>query len=152
DAVVMVERTTASPDGASVSIGEAAATGDFVRRPGDDLRAGDVVVEEGTPLRPAHLGLLAGSGCTDVVAYPRARVGVLSTGDELAPPAARLRPGQIHDANRPTLLGLLSESGFDAVDLGTAPDDEAEIAARVDSGLAECDAILASGGVSMGDY
>jgi len=83
---------------------------------------------------------------------PRPRVGVLSTGDELVAAGEPLRPGQIRDSNRPMLLALVSRAGCVAVDLGTAPDDEAAIAAAVGRGVTGCDAVLTSGGVSVGDF
>jgi len=79
-------------------------------------------------------------------------VGVLSTGDELSDEPGPLRPGQIRDSNRPTLLALLRGSGCEAVDLGLVPDDEEAIAAAVRRGTQECDAVLTSGGVSVGDF
>ena len=79
-------------------------------------------------------------------------MGVLSTGDELVAGDVELRPGQIRDSNRPMLLALLARAGCVPVDLGTAPDDEAAITAALERGVAECDAILTSGGVSVGDF
>ncbi|HUQ63438.1 MAG TPA: gephyrin-like molybdotransferase Glp [Acidimicrobiales bacterium] len=152
DAVVMVERTRPSADASTVTIETTALPGDHVRRAGDDLAAGQVVMEAGTTLRPAHLGLLASVGVSDVRVSPRARVGVLSTGDELVSGAAALGPGQIRDANRPVLLALLAESGCHGVDLGMAPDKEAIIARVVDQALGDCDALLVTGGVSVGDF
>jgi molybdopterin molybdotransferase len=91
-------------------------------------------------------------GATTVDAVPRARVGVLSTGDELTSAPGDLRPGQIRDSNRPMLLALVAQAGWTPVDLGSAPDDEAAITAAVERGVADCDAILTSGGVSVGDF
>src|SRR5205807_2004962 len=112
---------------------------------GDDLHPGQVVVEPGTELTPAHLGVLASLGYQRVPVYPRPRVGVLSTGDELVEGPVELRPGQIRDSNRPTLLALVRQSGFSAVDLGVAGDDEATIAAAVDGARERCDALVTSG-------
>jgi molybdenum cofactor synthesis domain-containing protein len=111
-----------------------------------------VVVADGTVLGPAHLGVLASLGYQRVPVFPRPRVGVLSTGDELVEGAAPLRAGQIRDSNRPTLLSLVRQSGFTPVDLGLARDDEAVIAAAVEKGLDTCDALVTSGGVSVGDF
>jgi molybdopterin molybdotransferase len=87
-----------------------------------------------------------------VQVHRRLRVAVLSTGDELlADPGQEAAPHQIFDANRPMLLALLAGWGFEAVDLGHAPDDAAEIAARLDHGAQTADAILTSGGASAGD-
>ena len=155
DAVVMVERTRPASSvagGEAVLIQAEADRGDHVRRPGEDVRPGDRVIAAGTELRPAHLGVLASVGVTAVEVHGRPRVGVLSTGDELVEGDAPLEPGQIRDSNRRTLLALVRESGFDAVDLGIARDSEAEIAAAVDRGVEGCQALLTSGGVSVGDF
>jgi len=151
DAIVMVERTSPGPDG-TVTIEAPASPGDHLRMPGEDLRAGQVLFESGTELGPGHLGVLASVGAQSVVAIPPARVGVLSTGDELTSGADPLLPGQIRDSNRPMLLALLSRAGCIPVDLGVAPDDEAAITAAIHRGVAGCDAILTSGGVSVGDF
>jgi molybdopterin molybdotransferase len=151
DAIVMVERT--SPAGAgTVTIEVAAAAGDHVRHPGEDITAGQALFEAGTELGPGHLGVLASVGAETVDVVPKARVGVLSTGDELISAAGDLRPGQIRDSNRPTLLALVARAGCVPVDLGSAPDDEAAITAAIERGIAGCDAILTSGGVSVGDF
>ena len=153
DAVVMVERTrTESGRDDVVVIEQAAREGDHIRRAGDDLRPGQTVVETGTVLGPAHLGVLASLGYQRVPVFPRPRLGVLSTGDELVEGAVDLRPGQIRDSNRPTLLALARQSGFTAVDLGLVGDDEDAITAAVERGLATCDALVTSGGVSVGDF
>ena len=102
-------------------------------------------------LRRHSVGVLAEIGATSVDVYRRPRVGVLSTGDELVADGGPLAAGQIRDSNRPALLALVRTSGFDAVDLGLAPDDEAAIVDAIDRGVASCDALLTSGGVSMGD-
>lgn len=151
DAIVMVERT--APAGAgSVRIEAAAAAGDHVRHPGEDITAGQTLFEAGTELGPGHLGVLASVGAQTAHVVPKARVGVLSTGDELTSAPGDLRPGQIRDSNRPTLLALVARAGCVPVDLGSAPDDEAAITAAIERGVAQCDAILTSGGVSVGDF
>ena len=151
DAIVMVERTT-TPEEGVVEVGVEARVGDHVREAGDDIRPGQEVFAAGTVLSPGHLGVLASLGFVRVPVFPRARVGVLSTGDELVEGSAPLRPGQIRDSNRHTLLALLRKDGFEAVDLGLAPDDEGAITAAVEEGMAGCDALVTSGGVSVGDF
>ncbi|HEY3831860.1 MAG TPA: gephyrin-like molybdotransferase Glp [Acidimicrobiia bacterium] len=150
DAIVMVERT--QPDGdRGVLIEAAASRGDHVRPAAGDVSPGDVVFTPGTELGAAHLGVLASLGVTQVRVVPRARVGVLSTGDEIVASGA-LAPGQIRDSNRPMLLALAAEAGCTPINLGIVGDDEAKIFATIDSAVDECDALLTSGAVSVGDY
>ena len=152
DAVVMVELAEASPDGAAVMVDVEVPVGNHIRAAGEDLVTGDRVFDTGTVLGPGHLGVLASIGVVTVRVRRRLRVGVLSTGDELHEGPAALAPGQIRDANRPALLGLLDELGAEAVDLGRVADDEVAIEAALVDGVARCDAVLTSGGVSMGDF
>ncbi|MEY2403939.1 MAG: molybdopterin molybdotransferase, partial [Acidimicrobiaceae bacterium] len=126
--------------------------GDHIRRAGDDIHLGDLVIEAGAQLSAAHLGVLASLGVVEVTVVPRLRVGVLSTGDELVEGNAPLKPGQIRESNRHTLLPMLAEAGCDPVDLGLIRDDRAAIAAAIENAVATCDALLTSGGVSMGDF
>jgi molybdopterin molybdotransferase len=151
DAVLMVEKTTRLDDGARVALGAEVVLGEAVRVAGDDLRVGDAVFSSGEVITPGHLGVLAGIGVTEVLAHPRPRVGVLSTGDELVEAGRVLAPGQIRDSNRTTLLALVAQNGWQAVDLGLIRDDEAAIIRAVTDGAATCDAVITSGGVSMGD-
>lgn len=125
DAVVIVERTAPSDGG--VSVFAPVASGDNVRRAGDDLRAGVVALSAGARLRPAALGVAAGAGRPTVRVHRRPKVGVISTGDELVAPGVPLGPGQIRDTNRTVLLGLLAVDGFEPVDLGQVRDDADEI-------------------------
>jgi molybdenum cofactor synthesis domain-containing protein len=152
DAVVMVERTAAANDGRAVEIQVAVAPGTAWRRAGSDISPGTVVVTAGTVLGPGHLGVLASLGVVETSVFPAVRVGVLSTGDELVSGPAPLRPGQIRDSNRPTLAALVRRSGGEAVDLGTVADDEAAITRAFRDAAARCDAVVTSGGVSMGDF
>jgi molybdenum cofactor synthesis domain-containing protein len=151
DAVVMVERTAAVGDD-RVRVEVVIEPGNHVRRAGDDLEAGDEVFGIGTALTPAHLGVLASIGATEVQVGRRPRVGVLSTGDELVGPGRPLGPGQIRDSNRTALLAALDELGVEPVDLGLVADDEELIRQALTDGIASCDALCTSGGVSMGDF
>jgi molybdenum cofactor synthesis domain-containing protein len=151
DAVVMVERT--QRDGADgVLIEQAAAAGDHVRLPGGDVEEGQLVFPPGTVLGPAHLGVIASLGRMSVVAFPRPRVGVISTGDELREGPVALAPGQIRDSNRPMLLSMIEAAGMTAVNLGIARDDEASVERAFLDAVTRCDALITSGGVSVGDY
>ena len=129
DAVVMVERTERLDDGHAVRIGVAVEPGTHLRAAGEDLQIGERVFGRGDEVTPARLGVLASLGVDEVVAHPRPRVGVLSTGDELVVGTGPLRPGQIRDSNRPTLLALVAQAGCIPVDLGHVADDEAAITA-----------------------
>jgi molybdenum cofactor synthesis domain-containing protein len=152
DAVAIVEVTEPADGGRAVLIRAPARAGDHIRPAGEDIALGQEVFAAGTVLTPGHLGVLASIGRTTVTAVARARVGVLSTGDELVDGSGPLRPGQIRDSNRHTLLALARQSGFDAVDLGVVPDDEVAIRSVLELGVAGCDALLTSGGVSMGEF
>jgi molybdenum cofactor synthesis domain-containing protein len=149
DAIVMVASTEV--DGGDVVINVAAKLGEHVRPAGGDVEAGQLVFQPGTVLTPAHIGVLASLDRHEVKCHPRPRVGVVSTGDELVE-RGPLAPGQIRDSNRPMLLALLAASGCEPVDYGIARDDEAEIEARIAQAADECDALLTSGAVSVGDY
>jgi molybdopterin molybdotransferase len=150
--VIMVERTETAEDGGTVVVLDHVPVGNHVRAAGEDVALGAEVFPAGTRLGPGHLGVLASVGLFDVPVYRRPRVGVLSTGDELVDRPEPLQPGQIYDSNRRTLLALVRQAGCEGVDLGGAPDDEAAITDAVERGLADCDALLTSGGVSVGDF
>ena len=155
DAIVIVELTTRDDAGGDgddgVFVQRASEPGRHVRAAGGDLRAGEVVFEPGTVLRPAHIGVLATVDARTVRVHRRARVGVLSTGDELVE-SGPLEPGKIRDSNRPMLLSLAAETGATVIDLGSAKDDEDVMTATLDTAIADCDVVLTSGGVSVGDY
>jgi molybdenum cofactor synthesis domain-containing protein len=152
DAVVMVEDTRSTIGSPTVEVLAPVSPGDAVRPAGDDVRPGDRLFEPGALLTPAHIGVLASLGRQTVLAHPRARVGVLSTGDELVEGPVPLQPGQIRDSNRATLLGLVESTGCEPVDLGLIRDDESAIAEAFEHGAATCDALISSGGVSMGEF
>ena len=154
DAVVMVERTSVSVslEGEQVEVEVEVPVDNHVRHAGEDLESGQVVFPAGTALGPGQVGVLASINLGEVPVYRRPRVGVISTGDELVADGSVLAPGQIRDSNRPGLLALLAESGFDGVDLGLVPDDESAIESALRTGVGACDALLTTGGVSMGAF
>ena len=149
DAVCMVEHTR-QQDG-WVVIEEAVGPGTNVRHPGEDIAAGDEVFARGESLGPAHIGVLASLGVSQVPVFPRPRVGVVSTGDELVAGPGPLAPGKIRDSNRPALLARLRADGFVAIDLGRAGDEPGVLAQALVQAAGDCDAVLTSGGVSVGD-
>lgn len=151
DAVVPVEAT--SPAGDRVRIEASVAAGDGVRPAGGDVPAGFVVFEEGERLTPAHLGVLAAIGVTRPSVRRRPAVALMSTGDEVRPAETEgLEPGTIRDANRPMLRAMLEDLGVDVIDLGIVPDDAGVLRETLARAAAEGDAVLTSGGVSVGEY
>lgn len=154
DAVIMVELTEVMDEGTGETVLCRAPVprGNHVRPAGDDLAAGTEVFGPGTVLGPAHIGMLATLGYFEVSVIGRPRVGVFSTGDELVTGPQPLGPGQIRDSNRPQLLALVDEAGMVPVDLGWLPDDEPAIEAALRQSAPAVDALVTSGGVSMGDF
>ncbi len=128
------------------------AKGANVRLRGEDVETGTVVVEAGTGLRPQELGLIASLGQTQVMVSQRPRVALLSTGDEVAEPGTVRTPGQIYDANRFTLRGLVDQAGGAVVDLGIVPDQRDLLRARLVEAADTADVVITSGGVSVGVY
>jgi molybdopterin molybdotransferase len=125
--------------------------GENRRKRGEDLAEGGVALPAGRLLRPADLGLVASLGLPQVTVRRRLKVALFSTGDELRNAGEALAPGQIYDSNRYSLLGALQRLGVEVLDLGLVPDDPARLTATIDRAIAEADAVITSGGVSMGD-
>ncbi|MEP5727856.1 MAG: gephyrin-like molybdotransferase Glp [Sulfitobacter sp.] len=121
------------------------------RKAGEDVQVDDVVVAAGRRITAADLALLSATGSGTVQVFDPLRVGVLSTGDELIEAGKQASAGQIFDANRPMLLGLVQQFGHCAVDLGHVPDDRDVLRKRLDAGAQDVDVILTSGGASAGD-
>lgn len=153
DAVVMVEDTDRTGDH-GVRILRSVSPGDGIRRAGSDVRAGDVPLRAGTVVNAAVQAVLSTLNARTVSVWPRPRVGVLSTGDELVDDGSPLLPGQIRESNRTMLLRLVAEAGAEPVDLGIVRDDESVLEAALARAVGElgCDVLVTSGGVSMGDY
>lgn len=151
DTVVRVEDTT--PGDGRVTIHHAYERGTYVRPRGGDVTVGVDVIPAGTRLGPQHVGMMAALGVVEARVSRRPRVAVLSTGDELRPAETPvLEPGAIRDSNRPMLAALVAGAGAEVVDLGSVGDDADALRAVIGRAVAEADAIVSSGGVSMGDY
>ena len=150
DTVVLEE--DCATDGRIVAFDGPIKAGSNTRKAGEDVAEGGSALPAGRRLSAADLALLTALGVGQVAVHRPLRVAVLSTGTELvADSGGCAAPHQIYDANRPMLLALLAGWGFVPVDLGHAPDDPVEIAARLDRGALTADAILTSGGASAGD-
>ena len=151
DAVVRVEDT--EPLEGKVSIRSSVVAGTNIRAAGGDIAAGTRVFETGERLGAAHLGVLASLGVASPAVGRRPQVAILSTGDEvMAPDVAVLEPGQIRDTNRTVLNSLLLGLGAEILDLGIVRDDADLLRTTLDRAAEESDAIITSGGVSMGEY
>ncbi len=125
--------------------------GSNVRRRGEDIAKGKVIISQGTLLRPAHIGVLASLGKKTVLVIRQPIVGILATGDELTDPGSPLSPGKIYNSNSYSLAAQVMECGGIPRLLGIASDDVDQLSAAISSGL-ECDLLITSGGVSVGDY
>ncbi|HEY1015541.1 MAG TPA: gephyrin-like molybdotransferase Glp, partial [Herpetosiphonaceae bacterium] len=136
-----------------VRIYQPAAVGNNVRPAGEDLRAGELALAPGTLIRPAEIGVLATVGAALVPVHRRPRVAILATGDELVDVGERPGPGQIRNSNGYANLAQVLAAGGEPLQLPVARDTEAEVAARIEEGLAwGADLFLTSGGVSVGDF
>lgn len=122
-----------------------------LRKAGEDVQAGQIALRKSTRISVAEIALLAAIGVTRVSVFKQLRVGVLSTGDELATSGSTADPSRTYDANRPMLLALAQDWGYAPVDLGHVSDDRDALRMRLDSAAAEVDVILTSGGASAGD-
>jgi len=149
DAVVMQEQCVA--DGDAVVVNHVPASGEWVRRAGEDIEAGAQILPAGTRLSPQALGLAASVGQAKLDVIRRVRVGVFFTGDELAMPGEPLKPGAIYNSNRFTLRGLLENLGCEVSDFGIVPDTLAATRDTLRRAAEGCDLIITSGGVSVGE-
>jgi molybdopterin molybdotransferase len=150
DGVSIQELSEMQVDGSAVVIHQPVARGAHVRYKGEDITTGDEVFESRTRLTAAHLGVLSSLGLNSILVYPRLRVGVFSTGDELVRDTTEISFGKIYDSNRPALLAQVRADGWDAIDLGQIGDDEFAMTEALAAGASACDALVTSGGVSKG--
>jgi len=145
----MVEYTEDYGDGL-IAVSKAAAPGQNMIFKGDDVHPGKTVLQKGRVLRAQDLGALAAIGRVQVPVVSKLQVGIISTGDELVPPGDKPGPGQIRDVNGPMLSAMLSAFGAEVHFYGIVRDDEPLLAKTVEQALAQCDAVLLSGGSSVG--
>jgi molybdopterin molybdotransferase len=150
DSVVPVEWTDGGV--ARVRIFRPTQTGAYVRRIGEDVESGDLVISAGTPLGPAQVGLLAAVGRERVLSRPRPRVAVVSTGSELVDVGRRPDLGELVDSNSYSLAAAARDAGAEAYRVGIVPDDHALLVDTLEGQLARSDLIITSGGVSAGAF
>lgn len=151
DAVVMQEYVTRESDSITLNQDCSIGAGTNVRYAGEDTRCGDTVLEPGTRIGPAEIGLLASVGVSEVNVQRRIRVAFFSTGNELTSVGCTLQAGQIYDSNRYTLFGLLNNAGIEVHDLGVIPDDREAVRAAFKQAADTADLVITSGGVSVGE-
>ena len=149
DSVVMLEYTEDYGDG-TIGIAKPAAPGMNMIFRGDDVYPGKVILRKGRVLSSADIGALAAIGQVEVKVAKKLTVGVISTGDELVPPEVQPGPGQVRDVNSPMLEAMLTAFGCYVNNYGIVIDDEALLAEKVNNAVLECDAVLLSGGSSVG--
>jgi molybdopterin molybdotransferase len=148
EAVVPVEWTDGGA--ARVTIRAKAEAGNAVRLAGGDAKAGEVLISEGTRLRPMHIAVIAAAGRGAVRVRPRPRVVVLSTGNELAEPGTPIVPGRIWDSNSFMIAAAAREAGCDAHRQAIVPDKPDEVLPAIEDQLVRADLLITTGGVSMG--
>ena len=151
DAVVMQEQCSFDQASGKVTVNHAPRSGEWVRRAGEDIREGSIILAAGTRLRAQELGLAASVGLANLPVFRRLRVAVFFTGDELAMPGEPLRPGAIYNSNRFMLRGLLQQLGCEVTDLGNVPDSLEATRQALRTAAAGNDLIVTSGGVSVGE-
>ncbi len=149
DTVVIQEIVRADGDAVHVPAGQ--KRGQNRRLKGEDLALGKAVLRAGHSIGPAELGLAASLGLAEVTVRRRLRVAFFSTGDELTQIGMPLAPGQVYDSNRYTLYGMLTRLGCDIIDMGVVRDDRASLEHALRTAAANADAIITSGGVSVGE-
>lgn len=158
DAVVMVEKTTllAEEDGQELTVGimEAPAVGADIRPPGADIKKGELLLEKGTVMGPAEIGVLLSSGWAHrpVAIYRKPKLCVLSSGNELVEATAdTISLGQVRDTNRPQLMALFTDAGFKPIDAGIAGDSREQLVESIKTAFSFSNILVTTGSVSMGE-
>ena len=151
DAVAMQEFCTADDASGTVRINRPVTVGANNRPAGENLRRGEMIAAAGAEIGPAEIGITAAAGNASIRVFRRLRVGLVSMGDEVVPAGSPTGPGQLHDSNRPMLRSMLEGDGHIVVDFGIVPDSVEALTDRYRQALADCDAVISSGGASDGD-
>ncbi|MFQ3235089.1 MAG: molybdopterin molybdotransferase [Paraglaciecola sp.] len=158
DTVVMQEntRTLKATDAdsdhlATIEFLQHPKPGNSIRRTGEDITQGQIILSKGCRLQPAHLALLASVGVSQLQVIRRIKVGLIATGDELTPPGETLKPGAIYESNAYALSAMLKEFGADVINFGIVADDKALLQEAFIQADKACDLVISSGGVSVGE-
>jgi len=151
NAVAMQEFCVANETAGTVRIGRVVKPGANNRPAGENLRRGEMIAAAGCHIGPAEVGIAAAAGNADLEVFRQLRVGLLSMGDEVVPAGSPTAAGQLHDSNRPMLAALLESDGHAVHDFGIVPDRAESLTTCYQDALAECDAVISSGGASDGD-
>lgn len=149
---VIAQEQVKLDDANQITLLEPLPAGSNIRRQGEELTAGQTVYQPGRRFNPVDIGLLASFGYTSVKVKRKLKVALFSTGDELVTPGEALQEGQLYDSNRYALHALLERAGYDVINLGLIPDHYDTIADRFEKASRTADAIVCSGGVSVGDF
>ncbi len=150
DVVIMFEKTEFTPE--TVTVFTSLNAGDNIVRAGEDVAKGTLLADIGTVIDPGLAGTLAAQGVAEPLVYNIPKIGLLSTGSELVGVDAPLEAGKIRNSNRYMLEAAVATLGCQPIYLGTAGDSVEGIAALLEEGVEECDAVVTTGGVSVGDY
>ena len=149
DTVEMQERVTWQ--GETATLQQTARQSQHIRRAGEDLATGQIVLSQGNAMKPADIGLLASLGIAEVQVFRTLKVAFFSTGDELVSVGEKLAEGQIYDSNRYTLFGMLTKLNAEISDLGNVPDDPNLLEKTLLQAAQNNDVVITSGGVSVGE-
>ncbi|MCH7611743.1 MAG: molybdopterin molybdotransferase MoeA [Candidatus Marinimicrobia bacterium] len=152
DAIVMVEDTTGFSDANSVQIFAETQPGKHIRKQGEEIQEGDVLILKGTSITPSEIGTLANFGYAEVAIAKKPRIAIFGTGDELVEPGNELKPGQIYNSNLYVFAELAKRAGARVVMRNVIKDDRESLRAFLSEALITCDMIISSGGVSMGRF
>lgn len=148
DAVVMLENTKTV--GKILEVWSPTTRWENVSRKGEDIKKGEIAVKTGTRLKPHHLGIIAAFGMSEVEVFRKPKVAVLATGNEIIRVGDKIRENKVFDSNRVVLTALCNELGAEVINLGIARDDMEEISQKLNNGLRRADAVMTSGGTSVG--
>jgi molybdopterin molybdotransferase len=149
NAVVMQENTQKLGD--SIIFQQSPELGNSIRRAGEDIQLGQVVVPVGSKLKAAYLALIASVGVANVSVYRKLKVGLIATGDELVTAGRPLPVGCVYESNRIALMALLQDFAVDVIDYGIVKDDKSSLRATFEQADLNCDLVISCGGVSVGD-